>query len=210
MNDYSNLAKIDYESLLDLFFQVPIYDDEDEFSYYSEIAWQIFQNMGERGIEDVLSKSLKNLNDAQLRSIIFLMGCSSQKEKYESRLGQYLSDIRPSIVAETINSLSLLKASNYLPIIVDMYGNTISAIVKGSILRYMQRLQYPKAKEVLVLALNDREPIVRENALDELDELGDSDVIPYIIPLLKDDNANVRQAAQTTLLNLEEKLKDSN
>ncbi len=45
-------------------------------------------------------------------------------------------------------------------------------------------------------ALKSREPIVRQNAIDELDELACKEALPNIVGLLNDPDKNVRAAAQ--------------
>jgi HEAT repeats len=199
---YPDLAKLDAEHLLNLFSQSPIYDDEDEFLYFSEIARYIFQKMQESGIEQIVNTSLQTENEGRLRSVIFLMGCSAHKEKYEDILGKYLTDTRHLIVAEAIGSLGHLEASKHFDAILNL-RNYSSPFVRGRVLQYIRRFRYPQAKELLLSALDDADYIVREWALDELDELGDVSVIPYVIPFLDDEESTVRQAAQTTLQNLQ-------
>jgi HEAT repeat protein len=53
-------------------------------------------------------------------------------------------------------------------------------------------------------ALTSKEPIVRQNAVDELDELNFSQALPAIKRLLRDKDRSVRQAARTAVRNLEE------
>jgi HEAT repeat protein len=199
------LAKLDAEHLLNLFSQSPIYDNEDEFLYYSEIAWYVFQKMQESGIEQIVNTSLQTENEARLRSVIFLMGCSSYKEKYEDILGKYLTNNHPLIVAEAIGSLGHLEASKHFDAILHLH-NSSSPFIRGRVLAYVRRLRYPQAKELLLLALDDKHYAVREWALDELDELGDTSIIQNVVPLLDDDEASVRQAAQTTLQSLQDLL----
>jgi HEAT repeat protein len=52
---------------------------------------------------------------------------------------------------------------------------------------------------MLIHALSDQEFIVRENAIDELGELGQPEAIPYLQPLLNDEHPDVRQAAETAI-----------
>ena len=55
------------------------------------------------------------------------------------------------------------------------------------------------AIEALLRALNDPDPQVVIAALDSLEWIGDSSMIPYITPLLQHPNADVRSAAEITI-----------
>ena len=59
------------------------------------------------------------------------------------------------------------------------------------------------AKPLLYDALSSSHPIVRENAIDELDELDCKEALPRIRTLLDDPDKNVRQAAKTAIENLD-------
>ena len=51
----------------------------------------------------------------------------------------------------------------------------------------------------MIEALSDPDFIVRENAADELGELGVVEAIPYLRPSLEDACADVRQAAEMAI-----------
>jgi HEAT repeat protein len=66
----------------------------------------------------------------------------------------------------------------------------------------MSRLFSEEAKPILYAALHDERYIVRETAVDELDERCDAEAAPLIRPLLDDPHPDVRQAAETYFTNL--------
>jgi HEAT repeat protein len=78
-----------------------------------------------------------------------------------------------------------------------------SAYVRGSVLRYMSRYDPRIGAVMLVEALDDPDYIVRENAVDELDQLGVVEAIPRIRERLADDHPDVQRAAATALENLQ-------
>jgi HEAT repeat protein len=71
-------------------------------------------------------------------------------------------------------------------------------------LRFISRLFPKEAPPILLEALEDPHYIVKENAIDELDDLGVIEAIPYIRPFLSDPHPYVVEAAQTAISNLED------
>ena len=63
----------------------------------------------------------------------------------------------------------------------------------------MTRLYPDRALPLLVKAVKDTHYIVRQVAADEFGEIGNAKAIFYLRPLLKDKNADVKQAASTAL-----------
>jgi len=79
-----------------------------------------------------------------------------------------------------------------------------SPYVLGAVLRYMRQLFPRAAKSMLVQALKSADPIVRQNGIDELDELGCVEALPTIKRLIRDKDRDVRQAARSAVKNLED------
>ncbi|MBK9395297.1 MAG: HEAT repeat domain-containing protein [Uliginosibacterium sp.] len=74
-----------------------------------------------------------------------------------------------------------------------------SASVRSAAIRFARAVLGDRAKEFLSNALTDPAPLVRENALDELDGLVTNDLRPIITSLLQDESPSVREAAQSLL-----------
>jgi HEAT repeat protein len=79
-----------------------------------------------------------------------------------------------------------------------------SPYVVGSVLRFLSRNHPDRARPILLEALGSGEPVVRQNAVDEIDELGYAAALPRLRRLLEDPDEDVRQAARTAVANLEE------
>ena len=79
-----------------------------------------------------------------------------------------------------------------------------SPYVAGSALRFLARRLGKKAVPLLVQALQSEEPIVRQNAVDELDEMNYRLALPQIKQLLRDPDQDVRQAARTAVAHFED------
>jgi HEAT repeat protein len=69
-------------------------------------------------------------------------------------------------------------------------------------LRYRKTIFGAESVPYLLAALEDDDPIVRENALDELEGIADQSMVHSISTLLKDTEASVRQAAKTLLMSI--------
>lgn len=208
MTIYKELVGLENDKLLELFFEEKSENSEEDdfgFFYYSDIAYLLFEKDGEIAIK-LLFDNLSVIKDAeQLRALISVVGCSQNKDLYTEFLASFLNDQRPLIVGEAIYSLARLGAKEYFPQILDLYDGVNSpAFVKSNTLVYVRRLYPEVARDFLIKALNDTEALVRESACDELEELGDKSAIPFIVPLIKDEVANVRQAAETAVCNLQD------
>jgi HEAT repeat protein len=75
--------------------------------------------------------------------------------------------------------------------------------VVGSALRFFARCDPVRAVPLLEKALKAEEPIVRQNAVDELDEMNHRPALEKIKRLLRDPDKDVRQAARTAVAHLE-------
>lgn len=78
-----------------------------------------------------------------------------------------------------------------------------SPYVRGAVLRFVSELYPELATKLLFESLRDQHALVRQNAIDELDDLGMIESLPSIRLLLNDSHPDVRQAAQTAVANLE-------
>lgn len=170
--------------------------------YFEELATKILAQ-GPAGLNFLLTE-LKRSNFARQRGILAALG---RAEPPLSQLREvflrYLKDQRELIVAEAIDGLTHLRdttvASQVLPCL-----SHASPYVRGSVLRYLSRLYGAAAKESLITCLSDPHYIVRENAVDELADLGITEAIPKIQPLLQDTYQEVRMAAKTALETLQD------
>ena len=115
----------------------------------------------------------------------------------------YLHDRRPLIVADAVDGLAFLGATDTADAILPLRTHP-DPYIRGSVLRFISRLFPKEAPPILLEALQDPHYIVKENAIDELDNLGAIEAIPYIRPFLSDPHPHVVQAAQTAISNLEE------
>jgi len=171
--------------------------------YFEELATKILVQGSAAGLNFLLTE-LKRSNVVRQRGILAALG------RAEPRLSQlrevflrYLTDQPEFIVAEAIDGLTHLKDKTVAPQVLP-YLSHASPYVRGSVLRYLSRLYGAAAKETLVTGLRDPHYIVRENAIDELADLGITEAIPKIQPLLQDAHQEVRMAATTALETLQE------
>lgn len=206
----NNLTK-----LTSLFTSEPTDGEAYADAYYQDIANRLFQQ-GSEGwlyLEQVLpfydqqsrDNPLDLLNQARVRAILFALSqVKSPRKKAEiiGLLEGYLEDFRPNIVAEVIDGLCYQKAKKYNIRVLSLLNHP-SPFVRGSVLRYFATLYPEQALPILLRSLNDSDPIVRENAADELGDLGCDDAIHPLQTLLKKEkNQNVREAVSTALESL--------
>jgi hypothetical protein len=180
---------------------------EEAAFWLDEVAFRIARN-GTAGIRFLL-ESIPTADEYRLHSI--LVGLSSNPSKLPSDLQNeswgvgcyYLNDARPMIIAQAVDLLSLRGCTAAHDGVLKLCHHS-SPFVVGSVLRYMSRLFPEEALPLLEEALASHEPIVRQNAIDELDDLNYVKALPAIKRLTKDNDRDVRQAARTAVKNLEE------
>ncbi len=72
-------------------------------------------------------------------------------------------------------------------------------LVRVNVLQYLSRLHSEQAFSILIEALRDQYPFVREMAADELASLGHAEAIPLLQQLLADPDVHVRESAQNAI-----------
>ncbi len=208
MSLYPELNGLGLTELAEAFHQPAPEGDEFAFAYYSEIAWRLRQQ-GEAG-NTALWNEIGKANMEQLRAILVALTASVTAHPQFKPLGDrrllelrdllktYLEHTEPLLVADAMDGLGHLGEKDALNQVLSLRDHS-SPFVRGSVLRYMARLWPEQAFQLLIEALSDQHFIVRENALDELGELGRPEAISHIQPYLTDEHPDVRQATQTAI-----------
>ena len=199
MGIYPELDDLDLEGLIHYWHSVgPLDGKEYATSYYNELAFLI-QNKGAAGrlfLKEQISKS----NGDRLAAILYHLP-SKEKPIPVNIILQYLKNEFPLVIADAIEGLKFQeekKAKNEVLKLRFHY----SPYVRSSVLRFMSKLYPDEAFLLLIEALQDSDEIVRQSAIDRIDELEIIKAIPYIRPLLDDPSPDVRQAAETAIQNL--------
>ncbi|NJM59583.1 MAG: HEAT repeat domain-containing protein [Oscillatoriales cyanobacterium RU_3_3] len=207
MSLYPELDNLDLTQLINCFHKTFPNGESDNFAYFGEVALRIRQQ-GKAGI-DFLFEELDLANLDRLRGIILALTFPPPVEHPSLRdiLLSYLHDRRPSIVADAVDGMRFLGATDTADAVLPLSTHP-DPYVRGSVLRFVSHLFPLSAPPILLKALQDPHYIVRENAIDELDDLGAIEAINYIRPFLSDPHPDVVQAAQTAISNLEELASD--
>ena len=81
-----------------------------------------------------------------------------------------------------------------------MFGMENSISVKCSILNELYYLEDPSVLEYVTVGLQTNQPLdVRDEAISILQDIGDERAIPYLWPLLRDPDENIREEAQDAI-----------
>jgi HEAT repeat protein len=207
MSFYPELDQLNLEALAARFKMPAPEGEEYGAAYYSEVA-SLIARQGERGIA-FLEEQLDKEDTARMRAILSaLTEPGLEKPLGPERLVPYLADARPEIVAVTVDGLRRQRKADVTERVLGLLHHP-SPYVRGSVLRFMAELHPDNALPLLIDALKDEHFIVRENAADELGELGRPEALPHLLSLLADPHPDVQQAAQTAIEILEAKQSDA-
>jgi hypothetical protein len=174
--------------------------------WLQEVAVRIAKT-GQEGLT-FLIHSIPGADKCRVRAILlafaFLPAAVAKNNLGELKeiLTSFLGSDEPLIVAQAIDGLKSLGFTDVLADILSLRTHP-SPYVVGSDLRYLARHYPEKAKPILLESLRSPESIVRQNAIDELEELEMVEAVPQLRSLAHDPDVDVRQAAQTALANLE-------
>ena len=173
--------------------------EDEEQVYYDEIAHQIWFQHDEAGKAFLLDELERVREDeTRLRAVLGSLWFLPAHDPVGTRINLfYLDHANESIVMEAIDGLTHLEVTEAHDRVLT-YLSHPSQYVVGAVLRYMSRLFRDEAIPILLEALHDERYIVRECAVDELDELDPpaSNAAPYVRPLLDDPHPDVRSAAR--------------
>lgn len=200
MSLYPELAALDLDELKRLFEQQK---DEEEYDdiYYEEVA-QYILTWGEDGLAYLRNVVEEDRIDVfTLRAALCMLGFQPQGPWYREKLHALLQDTREPLIAEAVDSLAHIGARDLAQEVLRLRDHP-SPYVRAGVLRYMTRLFPDEALPMLLAALKDEHPIVQENAIDELDDLGYYQAIPVIRPFLSAEQDVVREAAEWAMENL--------
>lgn len=193
MFDRIYVACMSFEELLALF-QCEVADDDD---FYAVLAYNIAQSNRQQ-----FEEMLQDLSGTRLRAAIFGLGTSAGLDHSSGDLiFRYIDHSDVLVAAEAIDALRRMGLADWPQIEPALRHQ--SAYVRGAALRFAKAKLGAGAKPILVEGLQDADPIVRQNALDELEEIIAPQDIPLITPYLNDTSADVRQAARTLLESME-------
>jgi HEAT repeat protein len=148
-------------------------------------------------------------DDDQLHAILLSLcfvgaeARADREQEIREILTSFVRDPRPMVAAQAIDTLNSLGSRDVEEQLWPLLHHN-SPYVVGSVLRFLSHHDPERARPILLDALESPEPIILQNAVDELDELECIEALPRIRPLLNDHDEWVRQAAQTAVLNLEE------
>jgi len=196
MGYYIELAALSLDELERCLERDGDYDD-----YYEEVVQHIVAQgaLGLSYLRSVVQEA--RLDVPQLRAALWVLGLQEEGSWYREKLQTLLHDSRELIVAEAVDSLARIKARDLRKKILQLYTHP-SPYVRGSVLRYVSKLFPNDAPPMLIVALKDPHYIIRENAIDELDDLEYYQALSDIRPFLHDQHEDVRQAAETAVENL--------
>lgn len=164
--------------------------------YFMDIGYRIGKH-DERGVAFLLDERARvEHEESLLRGV--LCGLSCERIRYPDVrpvFYGYLSDARDVIMVDAIAGLGLYGDKRALSAVIALRGHP-SGMVRGAVLRYLQDCYSKDAVPAALAALNDPHPVVRESAIDVLDELlVAGHYLDRIRPFLEDPDKDVRAAA---------------
>jgi HEAT repeat protein len=208
MSIYPEIDNLGLNELVQRWQSPPLDGEEYADLYYQEVADKICMS-GSEGIDFLLAFVLHtdtNSEASRFSAVVLVLSKYSQKSNdFRSTLVKCLDEEQDSIVSASIEALSSQKVLDVKQQILEKIEHR-SPYVRSSVLRYVSQVFPAESIPLLVHALQDKDYIVRESAIDELDEM-EHEMEPNSLkillePLLEDSYPQVRQAAQTAIANL--------
>jgi len=175
----------------------------DKTIFYDEVADLIIAKGGESGYRYLLSR-IASADTPRLRAILYALAIvKDHRHEVRAILTRYLEDGNDLIVSEAIEGLTHIGDKNSYDRITAFLDHP-SPYVRGSVLRYLAKIDSAQAMTRLKAALADPHYIVRESAIDEIDELEMTKLVRREIEQLRvnDPHQDVRDAAKTAIENI--------
>ncbi len=199
MSMYPEFDNLTLEALIARFNNPPA-QDEDAFTYFSELSF-LMADKGTDGIR-FLQSAIDQADTEHLAAILAgLSSVPSSSAALKARVIAYLNDSRPFVISEAITWLSRQNVKDALDRVLTLQYH-VDPYVRARVLDYICRLFPERAYVPLIQALDDPHYIVRESAVDNLDELNAVEAIPRLRLLIADPHPHVRQAVETALEHL--------
>jgi HEAT repeat protein len=202
MSVYPELDGLSLSELTLRFYAPSLDENRYATAYLTEAAARI----GEHGNDGVrfLREQVDRVEDDEprLRAVMLGLAIPRVNDPWVQRfLLAHLSDRRPAVVMEAIDALTTLHVLATHDQVLALAGHR-SPYVRGAVLRYLGALFPTEAKPLLLRGLKDRHFVVRESAIDSLDDIEAVDTVDVIRPLLNDPHPHVREAAEWAVRHL--------
>jgi hypothetical protein len=176
-------------------------DHEEPFAYLSDVALALGRRSGTPELLDLFGQLE---DDDAARAVVFAAAEEdAAATPVRSFLRAALDDEREFVAAEALDGLAFGRTPLQAEVL-ERLSQHPSPYVRGALLRYLARVRGRSVVDILVAALKDGSHIVRENAIDELEELEAREAVPALRRLLDDSHRDVRAAARYALQTLAE------
>lgn len=195
--EHLSIDNKNFEELIALFF----IDVRGNSEYYNTLAWRI--------AEDYLPQfaaMLPLLSEKRLQSAIFSLGITGASA-YDETVFLYLSHDNERIIATSLETLSRTGKVSWGRV-AHLFDHE-SGIVRAATLRFAQNRLEDAAKPLLLSALKDPDPLVRQTALSEIEEMIKASELSQLSHLLKDPDHGVRKTAHSVIERCKSKWRDS-
>ena len=197
MTHSPNLYLIDksFSELLAMF----MIDIANDSEYYDNLAFYLMQNHAQLTLG-----LLSDFSSIRKRAIISTLGWArhdidfnAQQIDIEQTLLPLLNHDDPWVIFEAISALKYIDSDHFDKIKPFLTHDDV--YIRSASIQYFSKRQGLIYKNAVIDYLKDPHPLIRETALDELDEmdgLPDDELIAIISPYLTDENKTVRELVQ--------------
>lgn len=172
-------------------------------SFYEDLVDAILAT-GPKGTEYLLAH-LASLDPIRLAVVLPVLAAVAPSEPFVLlMLHQSLDSSTPALVLAALNGLINAREWSRRDI-AERLRTHADPGVRGAVLRYIVGCDGPAALPALLLALSDPHPVIRETAVDAIDELDVVEALPHLEQLTADPDHNVRDAATAATAHLAER-----
>lgn len=201
---YPELDSLSLSELQARFRAAPPKDPDLEGNYqlwYEELAVAIRERDPDEGARFLRGEADRGDPD-RLSAILLAIAWFDERDRVYADLAiECLDHPDEQVAARAIDGLAGLGGCGLTERILAL-GADPRVLVRGAVLRFAPQVVPDRAPALLLHALHDPHYIVRENAVDELDELDYAPALPNIEALRADPHPHVRTAALAAIANL--------
>ncbi|MFN5516168.1 MAG: HEAT repeat domain-containing protein, partial [Cyanobacteriota bacterium] len=127
------------------------------------------------------------------------IGAVNPQESLELLRERLFNDSEIDVQSAAADAIGGLKLTEAYPDLEQAYNNTQDWLLQMSIVATLGEMGDPRGMALLTRALSSPQSLIRSAAIGALGDLGDASIVPLLLPLVEDEDWQVRYRLALTL-----------